>query len=94
MGVVRLLVRDVAGAGAGRKVATTPGGNSALDAALREAKDVRPIQNGSVGSGRVRLLINNPCVHAHMHVPRGVATLDYMEMQNRVFITKGHTTLE
>jgi len=42
VGVVRLLVRDVAGAGAGRKVATTPGGNSALDAALREAKDVRP----------------------------------------------------
>ena len=30
VGVVRLLVRDAAGAGAGRKVATTPGGNSAL----------------------------------------------------------------
>ena len=42
MGVVRLLVRDLAGAGAWRKVAATPGGNSALDAALREAKDVCP----------------------------------------------------
>mmetsp|Transcript_67134 Transcript_67134/g.162199 ORF Transcript_67134/g.162199 Transcript_67134/m.162199 type:complete len:279 (+) Transcript_67134:398-1234(+) len=39
--VVRLLVRDIAGAGAGQEVAAAPGGNGALDAALHKAEDVR-----------------------------------------------------
>ena len=39
---VTVIAAVVAGAGAGQKVATTPGGNGALDPALREAEDVRP----------------------------------------------------